>query len=82
MKKNPWIAAILNFLLYGAGYAYIGKKKGFGMALIFAWIILRTADIKFFLSVGAHPTWLILMAGLAILQLTFAIDAYNEAKKD
>jgi hypothetical protein len=80
MKKNPWVAAILNFLFYGAGYIYIGKKKGYGLALVIAWIVLRTADIKFYLGSSILNTWFILMAGLAILQFTFAIDAYNEAK--
>jgi hypothetical protein len=80
MKKNPWIAAILNFLLYGAGYVYIGKNKGFGLALILAWIVLRTADIRYYLHSTSLENWFILMAGLAILQFTFAIDGYRQAK--
>ncbi|MCW3122254.1 MAG: hypothetical protein JWQ38_1746 [Flavipsychrobacter sp.] len=79
--KKPFIAAILNFLFYGAGYVYNGKKKGYGIALIIAWIVLRTADIKFYLNSSDLSIWFILMAGLAILQFTFAIDGYHEAKR-
>lgn len=79
--KNKWIAAILNFLFYGAGYVYNGKTKGFGFALIVAWMVLRTADIKFYLNGTMMGTWYILMAGLAILQFTFAINGYQQAKR-
>jgi hypothetical protein len=81
MKKNPWIAAILNFFLYGAGYVYNGKSKGLGLALILAWLVLRTADIRIYLDATSLNNWFILMAGLAILQLTFAIDGFKQAKQ-
>ena len=81
MKKSPWLAAILNFLFFGAGYLYNGKRKGHGVALIVAWVVLRYADINFFLSGTVLPYWFVLMAGLAILQFTFAISAYREAKE-
>jgi hypothetical protein len=81
MEKNPWVAAILNFLFYGAGYVYIGEHKSFGIALIFAWIVLRYADIQLYLNGTVMNHWYILMAGLAILQFTFAIDGYKQAKK-
>ncbi len=80
MKKKPWVSAILNFFLYGAGYLYNGKKKGFGVMLILAWIVLRTADILFFLNGTDQNTWFILMAGLALLQIIFAYDGYQEAR--
>ena len=28
MKKNPIVAAVLNFLLFGGGTVYVGKRKG------------------------------------------------------
>lgn len=80
MKKNPWIAAILNFIIFGTGYIYNGKRKGYGIALALGWVVVRTADIRFFLAGGAQCTWFILMAGLAVFQFTFAIDGYHEAK--
>ena len=79
-KKNPWIAAILNFLLFGAGYIYNGKRTTVGIALTAAWVVLRTTDIQFFLAGTVQNIWFILMAGLAILQFTLAYDGYQEAK--
>jgi hypothetical protein len=62
--KKPWVAAILNLLFYGAGYVYNGKTKNLGIALIVAWIVLRTADIKFYLNGSVMGIWYILMVGL------------------
>jgi hypothetical protein len=81
MEKNPWIAALLNFLLYGAGYVYNGKTKNLGLALILAWVVLRTADIRIYLDATSLDNWFILMAGLSILQFTFAIDGFRQAKQ-
>ena len=25
--KKPWLAALLNFVLWGLGYLYVGKKR-------------------------------------------------------
>ena len=30
MKKNPWIAAVLNFFFMGLGTLYIGRRKLLG----------------------------------------------------
>lgn len=81
MQKNPIISAILNFILFGAGYVYNGKKKQLGFGLILAWLVLRAADLAFFLNGTVMDIWYVLMAGLAVLQITFAIDGYKEAKE-
>src|SRR5258706_5940213 len=33
MKKNPWVAAILNFFLFGAGTLYNGRRMLVGLLL-------------------------------------------------
>lgn len=38
MVKSSWIASFLNFVLWGSGYLYIGKKKGFGLGWLLAFI--------------------------------------------
>ena len=71
-RKNPWIAAVLNFLLYGLGYIYNGKRIVFGAGLI----VLGLAE--YFLFFEAFNS----AAGLALIllfSLLFAYDAYNEA---
>lgn len=34
MKKNPVLAALLNFALFGGGTLYVGKRPGVAIALI------------------------------------------------
>lgn len=36
---RPWIAAVLNFVLWGSGYLYVGKKKGFGLGWLLAYML-------------------------------------------
>lgn len=41
MKKNPLIAAILNFILPGLGYLYAGKKRklyAVGLFILSIWV--------------------------------------------
>ena len=48
---------------------------------IFKLLLPRYTDIQFYLNGTVMNDWFILMAGLAILQFTFAISAYKEAKE-
>ena len=80
MNKKPWLAALLNFLFYGAGYVYLGKKKGFGIGLIIAWILVRIGEIAIYLTGLVFEKWLVLFFGLFVFMLTFAYDGYQEAK--
>jgi hypothetical protein len=79
--KNPWIAAILNLFLFGGGYLYNGKRKGLGLALIIAWILIRYGEITIFLTNLVFGKWLVLFIGLIVLMFSLAADAYNEAKE-
>jgi len=81
MNKNPVVAALLNFFFYGAGYVYLGKKKGFGMALILGWILVRIGEIAIYLTGLVTQRWLVLFAGLMVFMFTFAYDGYREAKE-
>jgi hypothetical protein len=81
MNKNPIAAAILNFLLFGAGYVYNGVRVGWGAALTLSLLLVRYADIQIFLSGQNRGFWFFLMAGLFILQFAFAIDGYQEAQR-
>jgi hypothetical protein len=78
--KNPWIAAILNLFLFGAGYIYNGKRKGLGVALILAWVLIRYGEITIYLTNLVFKDWLVLFTGLIVLMFSLATDAYNEAK--
>lgn len=81
MNKNPWVAALLNLFFFGAGYLYLGKKKGFGLALILAWVLVRIGEIAIYLTGLVFERWLVLFLGLVVFMFTFAYDGYQEAKQ-
>jgi len=79
--KNPWLAFVLNLLLFGGGYIYNGKRKMLGFALVIAWLLIRYGEIKIFLTNLVFNDWLFLFIGLVVLMFSLAADAYGEAKR-
>lgn len=75
MKRNPYLAAVLNALLYGLGYVYLGKRMLFGVLLIFSCIFA----IAFFV---AKPESIFnpLIISIVLSCVAFAYDAFKEAK--
>ena len=80
MAKNPWIAAVLNVLIAGLGYVYIGKRVVFGALLIVSEFV---AYIWFFstpeVSSIFYNSILLVSAVLAIA--AFGFDAFQLAKE-
>ena len=77
-KKNPWIAAILNFLLFGLGYLYVGVRTNFALLLVISYVIALLDSFIFSVPISYSSFfWL----SYVLISLGFAIDAYNEAKK-
>ena len=79
--KNPWLAFVLNLLLFGGGYIYNGKRKMLGFSLVIAWLLIRYGEIKIFLTNLVFNDWLFLFIGLVVLMFSLAADAYGEAKR-
>ena len=77
--KNPWIAAVLNLFLFGAGYVYNGRRRALGVALILAWVLIRYGEITIYLTNLVFEKWLVLFVGLVVLMFSLATDAYREA---
>ena len=80
-KKYPWVAAVLNFFIPGAGYLYIGKRK------IFSYILLAGTIIAFSLGFVSgykkeqNPVpWIYFLAGFAY-NTAFGYDAFQESKE-
>lgn len=81
MTKNPWIAAVLNFVLWGLGYIYIGRRRLFGTLMLISDIML---GIIYFLFLMVPQSFLILILmeiPFVIISLAFAYDAYKETTK-
>jgi hypothetical protein len=83
MKKNPILAAVLNFFLFGGGTIYVGRRVGFGLGLTIGGTGAQVAEIMISPAVGnlAPTYWPILLGGLVIMKLALAADAYREAKE-
>jgi hypothetical protein len=82
MKKNPILAAVLNFFLFGGGTVYVGKRVGVGLLLTVGGTIAQVAEILISPPVYnlAPSIWPFLLGGLVVLKLGLAMDAYGEAK--
>ncbi len=80
MKKKPWLAAVLNILLVGLGYIYVGKRILFGALLIigevlsYVWLFTDSEA-----SLILENPWVILSGVFYIV--AFAIDGYKCAKE-
>ena len=79
-KKKPWVAALLNMAFFGGGYIYNGRRVRLGLGLIVAWVLIRAGEIPIYLTHLVTDKWIILFAGIVIMQISFAIDAYVEAQ--
>ena len=83
MKKNPILAAFLNFLLFGGGTIYNGRRVGFGLAVTVGGTGAQIAEILLSPAVYnlAPKIWPLLLGGLVIMKLGLAADGYREAKE-
>ncbi|HKZ70978.1 MAG TPA: hypothetical protein VI547_10225 [Anaerolineales bacterium] len=76
--KNPWIAAVLNFFLMGAGTLYNGRRKAVGLALTIGAALLTYVELSL---QSKEPTlWAIMFAAVFIINTLLAYDGYTEAK--
>lgn len=78
-KKNPWIAAILNFFFMGLGYIYNGKRVLLGIgftigAIAYTYVELQIKEVDMTL-------YGIMFAATMLINTCFAIDGYREAKE-
>jgi len=79
MKKKPWIAALLNFILMGAGYIYNQKRILLGVGFTIGAVILTYIELQ--LQVSNPVLHKIMFGAVFLINTCFAIDAYNETKR-
>lgn len=81
MKKNAWLAAILNFIIPGLGYMYAGYKRWFyGWALFVLSFIVVYNEWDGFTAVVFHhqkPTLDFILL-FVLYPLVFAVDVYKD----
>ena len=84
--KRPWLSAVLNFFLMGAGYLYNGKRTLLGALLTIAAIGLTYIENFHIFADGnslqQHDSTAfgVMFACVFIANTGLAIDAYREAK--
>jgi hypothetical protein len=83
MKKNPLVAAVLNFFLFGGGYLYLGKHTRLAWLLTLGGTAAQVVEIKVSPLVdNAIPAlWPFLIGGLVVMKIGLAMDAYQEAQE-
>ncbi len=72
--KNPWIAAVLNFVLPGLGYIYVGKRLVFGVGLALLSIIIGIYWIFFEIP-------FIMIVDSLVVEFLLAYDGYKTAEE-
>jgi hypothetical protein len=85
-KKNPWVAAILNLLFPGVGFAYLGSAP-----LIIAGCVLFISDLaigviyyKFTVGMASTPSYWVwsVLAALALAVITFVLTGMRNKGVD
>lgn len=79
--KNPWVAAILNFFLFGVGTLYVGRRaKSSAILLTLGGTAVQVLEIKMSPPFDNWSLWPWLFVGLVLVKLGLAIDGYQSAK--
>lgn len=80
--KNPVLAAVLNFVLFGAGTIYVGRRPLVGVLLLVGGSLAQAMEIAVSpVGTNAIPgQWPFLLAGLILLKIGLAADAWQEAR--
>ena len=79
MKKNPWIAAVLNFFFMGLGTLYVGERKLTGLGLTLAALILTYVELQ--LRAAAPNLYPLMFGAVFVANTVLTIDGYQEAKQ-
>ena len=73
--KSAILAGVLNFLFFGVGYIYLGKRKTFGWIMLFAAVVMT---IEYFMGNLSHLNNLIdtHTISFTLVALAVAVDGY------
>ena len=77
--KKPFISALLNFFFMGSGYIYNGRKIFLG--ILFTLGALGLTYVELAIKDSLPTLYWIMFASVFIVNTSFAIDGYKEAKQ-
>lgn len=75
-RKSPLLAAVLNFLLPGVGYLYVGTRVTFAVLLFIGFMLSIFGIIA-----GDTSTNNIELVAAFIASFAFAVDGWGEADR-
>jgi hypothetical protein len=79
--KNKWLAAILNFFLFGAGTLYVGRRAKLPWLLVtIGGTAVQVLEIKESPPFDNWGLWPWFFIGLLVVKLGLAADAFQDAK--
>lgn len=80
--KSPFAAAFLNFMTFGGGTLYVGKRKVLGAALIVGGNMVQSVEYLVSPMGGNRipDLWPFLIGGLMVMKVGLVWDAWQEAK--
>jgi len=76
-KKNPWVAAILNLILPGIGFAYLGSGVliVFGIALFLSNLVIQIIYYQHTIGMADRPAFWVFsgVAEVSLAAITFVL---------
>ena len=76
-KKNPWVAAILNFFLPGIGFAYLGAPSLIvsGIVLFVSGAAIEIIYVRHTVGMASRPSYWVwsALAALSLAVITFVL---------
>jgi uncharacterized protein (DUF2062 family) len=81
--KNPLVLAIIEFVTLGLGTVILGKRRGWGAAMLIGAGMLRYEELRIApLASGVwNPHWVPMVLGLTIMGIVMAMDVFKQAKE-
>jgi hypothetical protein len=77
IKRNPLVAALINFFFWGGDYIYLGKRTTFGYGLLLVEILEHNPLLVLGLGIITKYPYYFYVIGHLLLCTLFAWDAYN-----
>ncbi len=76
-KKNPWVAAVLNFIFPGIGFAYLGSSVLilFGIVLFVSNVVIQIIYYQHTVGMAERPSFWVFsgVAELSLAVITFVL---------
>lgn len=81
--KKPWLACVLNIILPGVGYVYVGHRVAFGILLfisnLFIWSFSWPSGWSW--SKLSNSMLASIFIAVILTTIAFAYDAYKDAQE-